>query len=167
MKNKNDDQHTTFIWEAYRKPVNNVLKKMYTNEVFSVTQQNATERPYSSEWCDVNEEGIYVDVMSGEPLFLSKDKFDSGTGWPSFTRPIVHDAVVEKVDKRLFVTRTEIRSKYADNHLGHVFSDGPCSKGGLRYCINGASLQFIPLKDISGTDYERYLNQIADEVDVV
>jgi methionine-R-sulfoxide reductase len=158
---KNQDHDTSFTWEEYKKPKNDILTQMYSNEVFSVTQQNATERPNSSQWCDIEEEGIYVDIMSGEPLFLSKHKFDSGTGWPSFTQPIERDAVVEKKDTRLFVTRTEIRSKYANNHLGHVFTDGPCSAGGLRYCINGVALRFIPLKDISGTEYERYLNKIS------
>jgi methionine-R-sulfoxide reductase len=125
-------------------------------EQYQVTQKNGTERPFTGEYWDNHEPGIYVDVVSGEPLFASVDKFESGSGWPSFTRPIDSDNVVEKVDRTLFMKRTEVRSTHGDSHLGHVFNDGPRSEGGLRYCINSASLKFIHLDDLDAAGYGDY-----------
>ncbi len=134
-------------------------------EQYQVTQENGTERPFTGEYWDNHEPGIYVDVVSGEPLFASADKFESGSGWPSFTRPIDAENVVEKVDRTLFMKRTEVRSAHGDSHLGHVFNDGPRSEGGLRYCINSASLKFIHLDDLDAAgygDYKRlFVNQEA------
>ncbi len=133
------------------------LRKLLTPEQFEITKKNGTERPFQNEFWDNKKPGIYVDIISKEPLFLSKDKFDSGTGWPSFTKPIQKDVVMEKSDKGHGMTRTEVRSKRADSHLGHVFNDGPADKGGLRYCINSGSLRFIPLDKMQAEGYEDYL----------
>lgn len=123
---------------------------------YEVTQNNATEQPFRNEYYDHKEEGIYVDIVSGEPLFSSLDKFDSGCGWPSFTKPLEEEFVVEKPDHSLSRIRTEVRSTQADSHLGHVFPDGPRDKGGLRYCINSAALRFIPKKDLEKEGYGQY-----------
>ncbi|MCI7238105.1 MAG: peptide-methionine (R)-S-oxide reductase MsrB [Anaerococcus sp.] len=123
---------------------------------YRVTQENATERPFSSEYDNFYEEGIYVDIVSGEALFSSRDKYDAGCGWPSFTRPI-SDSLKEKLDKSHGMVRMEVRSKQADSHLGHVFTDGPKEKGGLRYCINGASLRFVPKDKMEEEGYGDYL----------
>jgi len=125
-------------------------------EQYRVTQQDGTERPFANEYWDNKKPGIYVDVVSGEPLFASVDKFDSGTGWPSFTKPIERENVVENTDDRYGVARTEVRSASGDSHLGHVFPDGPKEAGGLRYCINSASLRFIPLDDLEREGYGSY-----------
>ena len=127
-------------------------------EQYKVTQKNGTERPFTGEYWDNHEPGIYVDVVSGEPLFASVDKFDSGTGWPSFTRPIRNGAenVVEKRDLSHLMIRTEVRSAHGDSHLGHVFKDGPHAEGGLRYCINSASLRFIHLDDLEAEGYSEH-----------
>jgi len=125
-------------------------------EQFRVTQQNGTERPFRNEFWDHDEPGIYVDIVSGEPLFSSLDKFESGCGWPSFTKPLESGNVEERVDTTLGMTRTEVRSTHADSHLGHVFDDGPRDKGGLRYCINSASLRFIPLEELESEGYGGY-----------
>jgi peptide-methionine (R)-S-oxide reductase len=132
------------------------IKKL-TPEQRHVTQEEGTERPFHNEFWDKHEEGIYVDVVSGEPLFASTDKFDSGTGWPSFTQPLVKDNVTEKTDSKLGMSRTEVRSKHGQSHLGHVFNDGPRNKGGLRYCINSASLRFIPKDKMAAEGYAAYL----------
>ena len=125
-------------------------------EQYHVTQKNGTERPFTGEYWDNHEPGIYVDVVSGEPLFASVDKFDSGSGWPSFTRPIDSANVVEKRDFSHLMIRTEVRSAHGDSHLGHVFNDGPRAAGGLRYCINSASLRFIHLDDLEAQGYGEY-----------
>ncbi|MCB1591013.1 MAG: peptide-methionine (R)-S-oxide reductase MsrB [Alphaproteobacteria bacterium] len=122
-----------------------------------VTQHDGTEPAFQNEYWDNHEPGIYVDVVSGEPLFSSLDKFDSGSGWPSFTKPIEQESVKENVDNKLWVPRTEVRSKGADSHLGHVFDDGPKDKGGLRYCINSAALRFIPLADLEKEGYGEFV----------
>ncbi len=127
-----------------------------TPEAHNVTQNNATEPPGSSSLVHETRPGIYVDVVSGEPLFSSRDKFDSGTGWPSFTQPITPDALTEHTDRHLLMKRTEVRSAQADSHLGHVFPDGPPEQGGLRYCINGAALRFIPQEDMDTAGYGAY-----------
>jgi peptide-methionine (R)-S-oxide reductase len=128
-----------------------------TDRQFAVTQDDATEPPFRNEYWDNHEAGIYVDVVSGQPLFSSTDKFDSGSGWPSFTKPIDADAVVEKTDRTLWMTRTEVRSSGADSHLGHVFDDGPRQAGGLRYCMNSAALRFVPVHELEAQGYGAYL----------
>ena len=131
------------------------LRKLLSPEQYYVTKQNGTERPFANPYWDNHREGIYVDVISGRPLFSSRDKFDSGTGWPSFTQPIDGAEVVEKVDKTHGMVRTEVRSKTADSHLGHLFDDGPAPKG-MRYCINSASLKFIPVEELEAKGYGEY-----------
>jgi peptide-methionine (R)-S-oxide reductase len=131
---------------------------------YHVTQENGTELPFTGEYCDNHEPGIYVDIVSGEPLFASVNKFDSGSGWPSFTRPIDADLVVEKRDRSHFMERIEVRSIHADSHLGHVFPDGPTEAGGLRYCINSASLRFIHRDDLEAQGYGQYLRLFTKDV---
>ena len=131
-------------------------------EQYRVTQQNGTERPGTGEYLNTREPGIYVDIVSGEPLFASSDKFDSGCGWPSFTKPIEPANVSELSDGSLGMVRTEVRSTHADSHLGHVFPDGPIDRGGLRYCINSASLRFIPRDEMAAKGYAEYLNQVEE-----
>ena len=133
------------------------LKQRLTEIQYEVTQNEATERPFSGEYDEFYEEGIYVDVVSGEPLFSSKDKFDAGCGWPSFSRPIQNSTLTEKEDHKLNRVRTEVRSQKADSHLGHVFPDGPEELGGLRYCINSAALRFIPKADLEKEGYGEFL----------
>lgn len=138
----------------------NNLREKLNSISYKVTQENATEKPFSSPLNNNFEEGIYVDIVSGEVLFSSKDKFDAGCGWPSFTKPIEEDNIVEKKDLSHGMIRTEVRSKGADSHLGHVFNDGPRDKGGLRYCINGASLRFIKKEDMEKEGYGDYLDKV-------
>jgi peptide-methionine (R)-S-oxide reductase len=133
-----------------------------TPEQYRVTQENGTERPFSGEFNDHKEPGLYVDIVSGEPLFTSYDKFDSGCGWPSFTRPVEDENVRELRDRSQGMIRTEVRSSHGDSHLGHVFPDGPADKGGLRYCINSASLRFIPVADLETEGYGEYLKLFED-----
>lgn len=133
------------------------LKKTLTDIQYEVTQESGTEMPFSSEYDNFYEDGIYVDIVSGEPLFSSKDKFNAGCGWPSFTKPIEGTELTEKDDFRLMRKRIEVRSKDADSHLGHVFPDGPKEATGLRYCINGAALRFIPKEKLEEEGYGQYL----------
>ncbi len=133
-----------------------------TPEQFRVTQQNATERPGTGEYLDNHEPGIYVDIVSGEPLFASSDKFESGCGWPSFTKPIVPAHVNELRDTAYGMVRTEVRSAHGDSHLGHVFPDGPADRGGLRYCINSASLRFVPRDEMEAAGYGDLIDQVED-----
>ncbi len=141
----------------YKKPPISELKKILSETAYYVTQENGTEYPFSSTYDHHFEEGIYVDIVSGEPLFSSKDKYDAGCGWPSFTRPIDTHALVEKSDLSHFMNRIEVRSSNADSHLGHVFNDGPKAQGGLRYCINGAALKFIPKAQLAQEGYGHLL----------
>ncbi|KTS04119.1 MULTISPECIES: peptide-methionine (R)-S-oxide reductase MsrB [Microbacterium] len=127
-----------------------------TDRQFAVTQDDATEPPFRNEYWDNHEDGIYVDVVSGQPLFSSTDKFESGSGWPSFTKPIDDAAVVTKTDRSLWMTRTEVRSAGADSHLGHLFDDGPRQAGGLRYCMNSAALRFVPVAELEAQGYGAY-----------
>ncbi len=138
-----------------------VIAKL-TPEQYRVTQQSGTEHPGSGAYLDNHEPGIYVDIVSGEPLFASTDKFESGCGWPSFTKPIVAAHVNEIRDASLGMVRTEVRSTHADSHLGHVFTDGPRARGGLRYCINSASLRFVHRDDMQAQGYGTYLNQVEE-----
>jgi methionine-R-sulfoxide reductase len=132
--------------------------KVLTPLQFTVTQKDGTERSFQNEYNDNKEKGIYVDIVSGEPLFLSSDKYDSGTGWPSFVKPVQEDVVTLHVDDGIFSSRTEVRSTIADSHLGHVFPDGPIDRGGKRYCMNSASLRFIPLAQMDLEGYGEYVS---------
>ncbi len=143
---------------TYRKTAEAV--SALTREQYRVTQQNATERPGTGEYLDNHQPGIYVDVVSGEPLFASSDKFESGCGWPSFTKPIEPKNVNELRDATLGTVRTEVRSHHGDSHLGHVFEDGPADRGGLRYCINSASLRFIARDAMAAEGYGDYIDQV-------
>ena len=140
-------------WESFIKPSDEALRTRLTSIQYDVTQKEGTERPFTNAYDKNYDEGVYVDIVSGEPLFLSKDKFDSKTGWPSFVRPIASDAVVLHEDNTIFSKRTEVRSRYADSHLGHVFTDGPAEQGGKRYCMNSASLRFIPREEMEAEGY--------------
>ena len=138
------------------KPNDQELKKKLTPLQYEVTQHEGTEPPFRNDYWDNHADGIYVDVVSGEPLFSSLDKYESGTGWPSFTKPLEPANVVTKTDRKLFMARTEVRSKHADSHLGHVFDDGPAPTG-QRFCMNSASLRFIPVEQLEAEGYGQYL----------
>jgi peptide-methionine (R)-S-oxide reductase len=144
----------------YRKTAEAISR--LTPEQYRVTQQNGTEMPGTGEYLDNKQPGIYVDIVSGEPLFASSDKFESGCGWPSFTKPIEPANINESRDTSHSMIRTEIRSKFGDSHLGHVFTDGPKDRGGLRYCINSASLKFVPRSQMEALGYGAYLDQVED-----
>ena len=154
-RERGEMQNTEPHNKQYSKPSKNELRKKLTPMQYKITQENGTERAFDNEYWNNKKEGIYVDIVSGEPLFSSFDKFDSGTGWPSFTKPLAPENIVEKEDKSLFTTGTEVRSKHADSHLGHVFTDGP-KPTGLRYCMNAAALRFIPKEDLEKEGYGEY-----------
>jgi len=144
--------------KPFQKPSDTELQKRLTPEQYAVTQHEGTERPFQNAYWDEHRAGIYVDVVSGEPVFSSLDKFESGTGWPSFTRPIDPGHVQTRTDHKLLLARTEVRSKLADSHLGHVFDDGPAPTG-LRYCINSAALRFVPVEQLAQQGYGAYLSR--------
>jgi peptide methionine sulfoxide reductase msrA/msrB len=151
---------STNPWDDFLKPAAEELKKKLSDEQYQVTQQEGTERAFQNEYWDNKRAGIYVDIVSGEPLFSSADKYKSGTGWPSFVQPLSSDFITLEADNRMLATRTEVRSKIGDSHLGHVFNDGPASRGGKRWCMNSAAMKFIPKEEMQDAGYGDYLSDI-------
>lgn len=160
-ESKSTPQNLDF--SGFVKPIDSELREKLTESQYDVTQKEGTEKPFQNTYNDNHEAGIYVDIVSGEPLYSSDDKYDSGTGWPSFVKPIDSKYIVEKIDKGFFGDRTEIRSRYGDSHLGHVFSDGPAERGGMRYCMNSAALRFVPRADMEKEGYGDFLSQVNPE----
>mgnify|MGYP001787492382 CR=1 FL=1 len=154
---ENGNMKTAMTEEKYMKPADEELKSRLTPLQYDVTQNDATEPPFRNEYWNEKRPGIYVDIVTGEPLFTSSDKYDSGTGWPSFTKPITEESIVQKTDYKMIIPRQEIRSKIGDSHLGHVFKDGP-EPTGLRYCMNSASMRFVPKEEMAGQGYEELLS---------
>lgn len=154
------------VTEQYERPSDEVLRQRLTAEQYAVTQEAATERPFTNEYVDEFRPGIYVDITTGEPLFISTDKFESGCGWPAFSKPISDEVITAHRDLSHGMVRTEVRSRYGNAHLGHVFDDGPEEKGGLRYCINSASLRFIPQSEMEEKGYGKYLSLLRSTKDI-
>jgi len=155
-RNRVGQAHVQGGEESYQKPSDEEIKRRLSAEQYSITQQGGTERAFTGEYWNHKGAGIYVDVVTGEPLFVSADKYDSGSGWPSFTKPVDTSALVERQDNTHNMSRVEVRSRFGDTHLGHVFNDGPKDQGGLRYCINSASLRFISYEDMDQEGYGAY-----------
>jgi peptide methionine sulfoxide reductase msrA/msrB len=150
---KEEPKDESFKKDTFVKPSDEEIRKKLTKEQYEVTQNAGTDAPYTHEYNDLEEKGIYVDIVSGEPLFSSEDKYDAGCGWPSFTRPIDKDLIKELEDRSFGMKRVEVKSKEGDSHLGHIFPDGPKDEGGMRYCINGSSLKFIAYDDMEKEGY--------------
>jgi peptide methionine sulfoxide reductase msrA/msrB len=160
VEERDDIEKITIDSSNYTKPSDDVLKEKLTDLQYQVTQEEATEKPFDNEYWDNFELGIYVDIVTGEPLFFSTDQYKSGTGWPSFTKPITLDVLTFHEDNKLLSTRVEVKSRVGDSHLGHVFNDGPVDAGGLRYCLNSAALNFITYDEMEASGYEALIEPL-------